>query len=87
MPAETPRAAQDRWCDAEGAPIALFCWVEQVTEHPEHGALFSRLHQRGQVLGWGSDALYVRFQGEDHLISVLPQLVRLLPGEPDMRWC
>ncbi|MGH3767718.1 MAG: hypothetical protein ACRDTX_21665 [Pseudonocardiaceae bacterium] len=33
----------------------------------------------------GPGVLYVRFQGEDQLISVAPQLVRLLPDEPDER--
>jgi hypothetical protein len=83
MPADPPRPARERWCDAEGTPIALFCWVEQVAEHPEHGTLFSRLHQRGEVLGRGPDALYVRFQGEGQLVSVPPQLVRMLSDEPD----
>ena len=39
MPTDTPQAARDRWCDVEGSRIALFCWVEQVAEHPEHGAV------------------------------------------------
>jgi hypothetical protein len=51
MRADAPQAARDQWCDVEGTRIALFCWVEQVAEHPEHGAQFSRLHQQGQVLG------------------------------------
>lgn len=85
MPADTPQAARNRWCDVEGTRIALFSWVEQVAEHPEHGALFSRLHQQGQVLGRGPEVLYVRFAGERHLISVPPELLRLLPHEPDER--
>jgi hypothetical protein len=83
MPADAPQAAQDRWRDVKGDRVAMFCWVEQVAEHPEHGALFSRLHQQGQVLGHGPDVLYVRFQGERQLISVPPRLLRLLPDEPD----
>jgi hypothetical protein len=82
MPADPPREAQDRWCDAEGTRIALFCWVEQVAEHPDHGPPSSRLHQHGQVVGRGPD---VRFEGEDHLISVPPQLLRLLANQPDRR--
>jgi hypothetical protein len=82
MPAEAPTPAQDRWCDSEGTHISLFCWVEQVRESPQFGALFSRLHQRGQVLGRGPDVLYVRFEGEGQLIGVAPQLVRLLPDAP-----
>jgi hypothetical protein len=84
--AEAPRTVQDRWCDADGAHLSLFCWVEQVTEHPERGALPSRLHQYGQVLGRGPDVLYVRFHGEGHLISLPPQLLRLLPHEPHQHW-
>lgn len=85
MPADPPRAPRDRWCDAQGAPITLFCWVEQVAEHPERGALFSRLHRRGEVIGRGPDVLYVRFAGEGRVISVAPQLVRLLRDEPGER--
>lgn len=86
MPTDAPRAARDRWCDAHGTPIRLFCWVEQIAEHPKHGALFSRLHRRGEVIGRGPDVLYVRFAGEGQMaISVAPHLVRLLPSEPDER--
>lgn len=83
MPGETPRPTDDPWRDADGAHISLFCWVEQVAEHPEEGVLFSRLHERGQVLGGGHNLLYVRFDGEGHLVGVSPQLVRLLPEPPD----
>ena len=83
MPADAPQEAQDRWCDVEGSRIALFCWVEQVAEHPEPGALFSRLHQRGQVVGLGAEVLYVRFAGESQLISVAPALVRVLDDTAD----
>jgi hypothetical protein len=87
MPADAPRAAEDRWCDAQGARIALFCWVQQVAEHSERGALFSRLHQHGQVVGRGPDVLYVRFAGEAQLISMPPQLLCLLPDGPGEHWC
>lgn len=86
MPADAPHASGDRWCDVEGTRIALFCWVEQVAEHREHGALFSRLHRQGQVVGRGPDLLYVRFTGERQLISMPPELLRLLPNEPEERW-
>jgi hypothetical protein len=79
MPDEAPGPVQDRWCDVAGRHVSLF-WVEQVAGHPEHGALFSRLYQRGQVLGRGPDVLYVRFEGL--LIGVSPALVRLLPDAP-----
>jgi hypothetical protein len=83
MFAEAPRLVQHRWRDVDGASISLFCWVEQVAEDPQTGALFSRLHQRGEVLGRGPDQLYVRFAGQGQLISVPPQLLRLLPNAPD----
>jgi hypothetical protein len=86
MPADAPQAAQDRWLDAEGTRLALFCWVEQVAEHPDRGALFSRLHHQGQVLGRGPEMVYVRFAGEGKLISLPPRLLRLLPDEPEQRW-
>jgi hypothetical protein len=86
VPADAPQTARDRWCDAEGTRIALFSWVEQVAERPEREALFSRLHQHGQVLGRGPEVLYVRFASERQLISVPPELLRLLPNEPDERW-
>ena len=79
MPDAAPGPVQDRWCDVAGRHVSLFCWVEQVAEHPEHGALLSRLCQRGQVLGRGRDVLYVRFEGEGLLLGVSPSLVRLLP--------
>jgi hypothetical protein len=82
MTAEASRAVRDRWCDADGAPLSLFCWVQQVTEHPEREALSSRLHQYGQVLGRGPDVLYVRFHGQGQLVSLPPQLLRLLPEDP-----
>jgi hypothetical protein len=82
MPDEAPGPVADRWCDVAGRHISLFCWVEQVRESPQFGALFPRLHQQGQVLGRGPDVLYVRFEGEGQLIGVAPQLVRLLPYAP-----
>jgi hypothetical protein len=82
MPDEAPGPTQRRWCDIDGTPISLFRWVEQVAEHPEPRGLFSRLHQRGEVLGRGPDVLYVRFEGEGQLIGVPPPLVRLLSDAP-----
>ncbi|HEX6405235.1 MAG TPA: hypothetical protein VF003_19085 [Pseudonocardiaceae bacterium] len=83
MPTDAPPAAQRGWRDAAGAPLVLFCWVEQVAESPEAGALFSRLHQRGQVVGLGAEMLYVRVAGESQLISVAPALVRVLDDTAD----
>ncbi len=41
----------------------------------------SRIHQQGQVVGWGLDSLYLRFE-DNHLVSLPPQLLRLLPDTP-----
>ena len=82
MPDEAPDRLRTGGAMSRAAHVSLFCWVEQVAEHPEHGALFSRLHQQGEVLGRGPDVLYVRFEGEGQLIGVPPPLVRLLPDAP-----
>ena len=82
MTAEPPQPAQGRWSDIEGSHISVFCWVEQIAESPGQAALFSRLHQRGQVVGRGHDQLYVCFPGDGQLISLSPQIVRLLPDAP-----
>jgi hypothetical protein len=88
MPAEAAQPAQKQWCDAEGNHVALFSWVEQVAEHPEYRALFSQPHQRGEVVGRGPNLLYVRFEGAGgRLVSVPPQLVRVLPDGPGEHWC
>lgn len=75
-----PRPRCNPWCDAAGTPISLFCLMEQVEESAEPTALPSRLHQRGQVLGRGSDSLYVCFDGQ--VISLQPHLVRVLDTTP-----
>lgn len=82
MPVPVPRSAHHRRCDVDGTQIALFCWVEQVREHPEPGMLLSRLHQQGHVLGRGTTRLTVQFDGERKLVSIRPQVVRVLttPG-------
>lgn len=88
MPADAPQPAQKQWCDTEGNHVALFSWVEQVAEHPEYRTLFSGLNQRGEVVGRGPDLLYVRFEGAGgQLVSVPPQLVRLLPDGPGEYRC
>ncbi|MGH3887558.1 MAG: hypothetical protein ACRDSZ_13495, partial [Pseudonocardiaceae bacterium] len=79
MPAEATRAADDPWRDVDGVSISMFCWVEQVAEH---GALFSRLYQRGEVAGRGHNQVYVRFEGQTKLISLPPHVLRLLPESP-----
>lgn len=73
------RLVHDWWCDVGGACLALFCRVEQVAESTEHAALPSRLHHRGEIIGSGLNELYVRFEADEALVSLPPQLLRLLP--------
>lgn len=64
--------------DAEGTRIPLVeSRVEQIAVDEAHGALASRLHQQGEVIGRDRDLVYVRF--EYHLTSLPPGLVRLVP--------
>lgn len=82
MPARLPRPAYDPWRDVDGTHIAVQCRVEQVAVGKEHGALPSRLHHQGQVVGRGTNRLQVRFD-DNQLISVRPHLVRVLKETPD----
>jgi hypothetical protein len=47
-----------------------------------HGALPSRLHQQGEVIGRSAHLVYVRFERGHQLIALRPHLVRVLdvPG-------
>jgi hypothetical protein len=65
-----------------GAPIPQHCRIHQAAVHKGHGALPSRLHKQGQVLGRGVTRLTVQFDGEDTVVSIRPHLVRVLttPG-------
>jgi hypothetical protein len=76
------RSASDPWRDAEGTPIPLQSRVEQVVVDKEHGALASRLHQQGQVIGRGTTRLQVRFD-DNQVMSLWPHLVRVLDKTPD----
>jgi hypothetical protein len=62
-------------------PIALFCQVEQVTDHSERTVLPSRLHQQGQVVGRSLNGIYVCFPG-NRVVSLRPELLRMLDDEP-----
>lgn len=81
-PASPARPASDPWRDAVGTPIPLQSRVEQVTVDTEHGALPSRLHRQGQVVGRGTNLLYVRFDHDSQLIALRPHLLRVL-NTPD----
>lgn len=82
MPA-VPRQDRDWWCDVDGTPISLFCEVEQVQDSAGYGVLPSRLHQRGRVVGWGPDSIYVCFD-DNQIVNLSPQLLRLLPTHQKM---
>lgn len=81
MPAAAPRPVGDRWGDVEGTHISLFRYVEQVAESAQRGLLPPRLHQQGQVVGWGVDSVYVCF-ADNQVVSLSPHLLRLLPDAP-----
>ena len=50
----------------------------------EHGALPSRLHKQGRVVGRGGNRLYEPSWGEDQPISLRPHLMHVLDA-PDGR--
>lgn len=77
LPAPGP-ATEDPWLDAEGTPIPLQSWVEQITVDVEQGALPFRLHQQGQVTGQALHKLYVYFKDENQVITLRPHLVRVI---------
>jgi hypothetical protein len=61
--------------------------VEQTHIEAQYGALRSRLNKQAIVISHGSghrgNRLYVRFDGEDHPVSIRPHLVRVLPVGAD----
>jgi hypothetical protein len=77
-----PAAPYDPWRDADGAPIPQRGRIEQVAVGKSHGAMSSRLHKQGQVLGRGVTRLIVQFDEEDTVVRIRPHLVRVLttPG-------
>ncbi len=79
MPARVPRPADNPWRDVDGTPIPEQCRVEQIGVNSDYGAMPSRLHQQGRVVGRGKNRLYVRVDVDDKLVSVRPHLVRVLP--------
>ncbi|MGH3838595.1 MAG: hypothetical protein ACRDSF_23310 [Pseudonocardiaceae bacterium] len=72
------RPTYDFWRDADGVRIPERCRVEQVAVSKEHGALPSRLHQQGEVVGRGTTRLYVQFPTA--ITGVRPHLVRVCDG-------
>jgi hypothetical protein len=64
--------------DVDGTPVPFGVRVEQVAVDEEQGAFFSRLHQRGEVIGRDTPLLYVRFDRDQETIALRPELVRVL---------
>ena len=83
MPTPPPQPASDPWRDAKGTPIPLQSRVEQVTVDKGHGALPSRLHQQGQVIGRGTHLIYVRFDHGGQRIALRPHHVRVIETSGD----
>jgi hypothetical protein len=71
-------APYDPWRDAYGAPSPQQCRIQQIAVDKAHGALPSRLHQQGQVLGRGLTRLIVRFDQENDPVRIRPHLLSVL---------
>jgi hypothetical protein len=82
-PAPPPRPTSHQWRDVEGTPIPVLCRVEQIAVRPEHGAMPSRGHQHGPVIGRDTHWLPVRFAKDHQLVIPRPHLVRVLDQAPD----
>jgi len=78
-----PAQHYDPWRDADDTPIPPQCRVVQIAIDKQYGALPSRLHQQGQVLGRGINRLIVRFD-DNTTLNIRPHLVRVLTT-PDSR--
>lgn len=81
MPTPLPLAA-NLPRDVNGTVVRPQSRVEQIGVDKACGALPSRLHRYGVVVGYSADLLYVRFDHEYHLTCLRPHLVRLVPA-PD----
>jgi len=74
------RPTYDPWRDAAGVSISPDARVEQVLVDRAQGALASRLGKHAQVIRHSrGNRLVVRFDDEDHPVSIRPDLVRLRP--------
>jgi hypothetical protein len=51
MPTSPARPASDSWRDAEGTPIPLPSWIEQVTVDKEHGCYRAGCTSKASVQG------------------------------------
>ncbi|MEO7193723.1 MAG: hypothetical protein ABIZ05_02715 [Pseudonocardiaceae bacterium] len=77
--------ASDPPYDAAGHSIPLQSRVEQIRVDKNHGALPARLHQKGQVVGRSRYLIYVRFDLDQRLICLRPNLVRVIKTPDDPR--
>jgi hypothetical protein len=84
VPARLPRPAYDPWRDAHGAQIPQHCRIEQIAIDKSHGALPSRLHKQGQVIGRGTTRLKIRFDDENEPVHIRPHLVHVFDTPADL---
>jgi hypothetical protein len=84
-PGGAPRLSLYRWSDAEGTPLALGCRIEQIAVDQVQGAMRSRLHQQGLVIGWDTTWLHVCFDHDRMLVVLRTHLVRVLDADGSRR--
>ena len=84
MSVRPSRPAYDPWLDAYGIQIQQHGRIEQVAVDKAHGALPSRLHKRGQVIGCGTTRVNVRFDDEHEVVRIRPHLLRVLDASDDL---
>ncbi len=82
-PAPPPRPTSHRGVTSRAPPFLMLCQVEQIAVRQQHGAMSSRLHQHGQVIGRDTNWLHVRFDKDHRLIILRAHLVRVLDQAPD----
>ncbi|MGB6161712.1 MAG: hypothetical protein WCF33_22960 [Pseudonocardiaceae bacterium] len=64
--------------DIDGTPIHFGARVEQIAVDAEHGAQALRLHEQGQVLGRDYELVCLRFDRDEQIAVLRPDLVRVL---------
>jgi hypothetical protein len=64
--------------DIDGTPIRFGSRVEQIAVDEEHGAQALWLHEQGQVLGRDYELVCLRFDRDEELVALRPNLVRVL---------
>jgi hypothetical protein len=71
-------ACLHRWTDGQGTAVGLMSRVEQIAVDPQGGAMPSRLHQQGQLIGWDTTRLPVCFDHDRALLVRRAHLIRVL---------